>query len=94
MFYLMVFIFSLINSFIYLCISYNCEDTECYKDLARLRGLHYLTWEKRDKLVQEDEVGISEIHAIYSCIINFSAVRATKNYIPVIIYNHKQERTV
>ncbi|KAK2194258.1 hypothetical protein NP493_1g07044 [Ridgeia piscesae] len=34
---------------------YNCEDTECYKDLARLRGLHYLTWEKRDKLVQEDE---------------------------------------
>ncbi|KAI0240491.1 EGF domain-specific O-linked N-acetylglucosamine transferase [Lamellibrachia satsuma] len=34
---------------------YNCEDTECYKDLARLRGLHYITWERREKLIQEDE---------------------------------------
>lgn len=23
---------------------YNCEDTSCYKDLSRLRGIHYLTW--------------------------------------------------
>lgn len=24
---------------------YNCEDPNCYKDLARLRGVHYVTWE-------------------------------------------------
>lgn len=35
---------------------YNCEDTECYKDLARLRGVNYMTWENKEKLVQQDEV--------------------------------------
>ncbi|XP_031623122.1 EGF domain-specific O-linked N-acetylglucosamine transferase [Contarinia nasturtii] len=34
---------------------YNCEDSECYKDLARLRGVNYMTWENKDKLVQQDE---------------------------------------
>ncbi|XP_013380466.1 EGF domain-specific O-linked N-acetylglucosamine transferase isoform X2 [Lingula anatina] len=34
---------------------YNCEDSGCYYDLARLRGIKYMTWEKQDKLVQEDE---------------------------------------
>lgn len=24
---------------------YNCEDPNCYKDLARLRGVKYTTWE-------------------------------------------------
>ena len=37
--------------------SYNCDDENCYKDLARLRGMKYMTWENIDKLVQEDEVG-------------------------------------
>lgn len=35
---------------------YNCEDESCYADLARLKGLKYLTWEKSDKLFPEDEV--------------------------------------
>lgn len=35
---------------------YNCEDSGCYYDLARLRGVKYMTWEKKDKLFQEDEV--------------------------------------
>ena len=35
---------------------YNCEDEHCYKDLARLRGVHYMTWERKEKLIQEDEV--------------------------------------
>lgn len=39
-------------------ISYNCEDSECYKDLARLRGVNYMTWENKDKLVQQDAVDI------------------------------------
>nr|XP_022914214.1 EGF domain-specific O-linked N-acetylglucosamine transferase isoform X1 [Onthophagus taurus] len=34
---------------------YNCEDPNCYKDLARLRGVKYFTWENQDKLIQQDE---------------------------------------
>ncbi|KAK7102557.1 EGF domain-specific O-linked N-acetylglucosamine transferase-like [Littorina saxatilis] len=34
---------------------YNCEDSDCYHDLARLRGIRYMTWENKDKLIQEDE---------------------------------------
>ncbi|KAG8284583.1 hypothetical protein J6590_099867, partial [Homalodisca vitripennis] len=34
---------------------YNCEDESCYQDLARLRGVRYLTWENKEKLWQEDE---------------------------------------
>ncbi|KAL0894744.1 hypothetical protein ABMA27_013278 [Loxostege sticticalis] len=34
---------------------YNCEDPNCYFDLSRLRGLKYVTWENKDKLVQQDE---------------------------------------
>ncbi|XP_076644510.1 EGF-domain O-GlcNAc transferase isoform X2 [Halictus rubicundus] len=33
---------------------YNCEDPGCYKDLARLRGVKYFTWENTSKLVQQD----------------------------------------
>ncbi|XP_017766635.1 PREDICTED: EGF domain-specific O-linked N-acetylglucosamine transferase [Eufriesea mexicana] len=33
---------------------YNCEDPGCYKDLARLRGVKYFTWENASKLVQQD----------------------------------------
>lgn len=35
---------------------YHCEDPACYSDLARLRGVHYLTWEDQSKLIQQDEV--------------------------------------
>lgn len=34
---------------------YNCEDEHCYQDLARLRGVKYITWEKKEALYQEDE---------------------------------------
>ncbi|XP_004929309.2 EGF domain-specific O-linked N-acetylglucosamine transferase [Bombyx mori] len=34
---------------------YNCEDPNCYADLSRLRGLKYVTWEDKSKLVQQDE---------------------------------------
>jgi EGF domain-specific O-GlcNAc transferase len=34
---------------------YNCEDPNCYRDLARMRGVYYVTWENQEKLVQEDE---------------------------------------
>lgn len=35
---------------------YNCEDPNCYKDLARLRGVKYFTWEDTSKLIQQDPV--------------------------------------
>ncbi|XP_061474656.1 EGF domain-specific O-linked N-acetylglucosamine transferase isoform X2 [Rhineura floridana] len=34
---------------------YNCEDERCYLDLARLRGVHYITWQKKDKVFPQDE---------------------------------------
>jgi len=34
---------------------YNCGDVNCYKDLARLRGVRYMTWQDKDKLTPEDE---------------------------------------
>lgn len=34
---------------------YNCEDTECYKDLARLRGVKYITWEDESKVFPQDK---------------------------------------
>ncbi|XP_001599568.2 EGF domain-specific O-linked N-acetylglucosamine transferase [Nasonia vitripennis] len=33
---------------------YNCEDASCYKDLARLKGIKYLTWEDGEKLIEHD----------------------------------------
>lgn len=34
---------------------YNCEDPNCYMDLARLRGVKYLTWENSRKVFPEDQ---------------------------------------
>ncbi|XP_041445201.1 EGF domain-specific O-linked N-acetylglucosamine transferase isoform X1 [Xenopus laevis] len=34
---------------------YNCEDVRCYLDLARLRGIQYMTWEKGDKVFPQDK---------------------------------------
>ncbi|XP_026871274.2 EGF domain-specific O-linked N-acetylglucosamine transferase [Electrophorus electricus] len=33
---------------------YNCQDESCYRDLARLRGVHYLTWQRADKVFPQD----------------------------------------
>ena len=34
---------------------YNCEDPNCYKDLSRLRGVNYLTWQRHDLVYPQDE---------------------------------------
>ncbi|XP_021019794.1 EGF domain-specific O-linked N-acetylglucosamine transferase [Mus caroli] len=34
---------------------YNCEDERCYLDLARLRGIHYVTWRKPSKVFPQDK---------------------------------------
>lgn len=41
---------------------YNCGDTNCYRDLARLRGVSYVTWENQDKVFEKTE----ELHPQYS----------------------------
>lgn len=35
---------------------YNCEDAACYRDLARLKGVNYVTWERRDLFQADDGV--------------------------------------
>uniref|UniRef100_A0A3Q2E4Z0 EGF domain-specific O-linked N-acetylglucosamine transferase n=1 Tax=Cyprinodon variegatus TaxID=28743 RepID=A0A3Q2E4Z0_CYPVA len=34
---------------------YNCQDESCYRDLARLRGIRYVTWQKMDKMLPQDK---------------------------------------
>jgi protein O-GlcNAc transferase len=49
---------------------YHCEDPNCYSDLARLRGVKYLTWRDKSKLKAQDikqdlESSYYEKHANY-----------------------------
>lgn len=48
---------------------YNCEDEGCYYDLARLRGVRYLTWEKKRYLDQEDEVNFGHYYIQLDTVI-------------------------
>lgn len=41
---------------------YNCQDESCYRDLARLRGVRYVTWQKLDKVLPQDKVGETPPH--------------------------------
>ncbi|TKC46461.1 hypothetical protein EI555_017696 [Monodon monoceros] len=34
---------------------YNCGDERCYLDLARLRGVHYITWRRQSKVFPQDK---------------------------------------
>uniref|UniRef100_A0A8C9KZK6 EGF domain-specific O-linked N-acetylglucosamine transferase n=1 Tax=Panthera tigris altaica TaxID=74533 RepID=A0A8C9KZK6_PANTA len=34
---------------------YNCGDERCYLDLARLRGIHYITWRRQNKVFPQDK---------------------------------------
>ena len=45
--------------------SYNCEDDGCYRDLARLRGIGYFTWENIEKLKAQDKVFM-----VFLCLID------------------------
>lgn len=35
---------------------YNCEDPNCYMDLARVRGINYITWENEEKLTKDNSI--------------------------------------
>uniref|UniRef100_H3D0M6 EGF domain-specific O-linked N-acetylglucosamine transferase n=1 Tax=Tetraodon nigroviridis TaxID=99883 RepID=H3D0M6_TETNG len=34
---------------------YNCQDESCYRDLARLRGVRYVTWQKMNQVFPQDK---------------------------------------
>lgn len=38
---------------------YNCEDPNCYKDLARLRGVNYVTWQN-SSLIESVDAGYED----------------------------------
>lgn len=38
---------------------FNCGDVNCYKDLARFRGINYMTWEN-DALVEAIKTGYKD----------------------------------
>lgn len=40
----------------YLNFRYNCEDTNCYSDLARLAGVKYFTWSNTSLLETVNDV--------------------------------------
>ncbi|ODN03890.1 EGF domain-specific O-linked N-acetylglucosamine transferase [Orchesella cincta] len=39
---------------------YNCGDVHCYADLARLRGVKYMTWQDESKVSKEDDGSFKE----------------------------------
>ncbi|CAO1415149.1 unnamed protein product [Diamesa hyperborea] len=51
---------------------YNCEDANCYKDLARLRGVNYITWEDDELLHEEGEGSHPESGAKHAKFTNYS----------------------
>ena len=51
---------------------YNCEDSNCYKDLARLRGVNYITWEDDELLHEEGEGSHPESGAKHAKFTNYS----------------------
>nr|XP_039263977.1 EGF domain-specific O-linked N-acetylglucosamine transferase-like [Styela clava] len=50
---------------------YNCGDIRCYRDLAGLRGLRYLTWEDESK-VRDHDRGIHPHYGDHAKFWNFS----------------------
>ena len=41
-------------------LRYNCGDERCYLDLARLRGVHYITWQRQNKVFPQDKVKFND----------------------------------
>lgn len=60
------------------CLRYNCEDERCYLDLARLRGVHYITWRKPSKVFPQDKVTSSQM--VWNLVINMRATTESQRY--------------
>jgi EGF domain-specific O-GlcNAc transferase len=51
---------------------YNCEDKDCYLDLARLRGIEYFTWEDESKVYPQDEGKHPQLGTPHKKFTNYS----------------------
>lgn len=51
---------------------YNCEDKDCYADLARLRGVKYFTWENEAKVTPQDEGKHPQLGTPHKKFTNYS----------------------
>ena len=50
---------------------FNCGDIRCYRDLARLRGLRYMTWENSSKVFEHDK-NLHESYGNHAKFWNFT----------------------
>ena len=49
---------------------YNCNDESCYKDLARLRGVRYITWSNKEKIFSQ-KLEKSDEHLAHEKFTNY-----------------------
>lgn len=64
-------------------LRYNCEDERCYLDLARLRGVHYITWQKPSKVFPQDKVTFSQM--VWSPVIKMGAITESQRYTVLLL---------
>lgn len=61
---------------------HNCEDKDCYADLARLRGIKYFTWEDESKVHPQDEGKHPQLGTPHKKFTNYSF--DTKEFIRIV----------
>nr|XP_054752366.1 EGF domain-specific O-linked N-acetylglucosamine transferase-like isoform X1 [Lytechinus pictus] len=71
----------------------NCEDLNCYKDLAAIRGVKYMTWENNDLLQKRNEIdhpSLGKPHAKF-CDYEFDVPEFRRLILKAIshVRNHK-----
>lgn len=54
----------------------NCEDERCYKDLASLRGVHYMTWQNWDLLQKVNEVPHPSLGVLHAKFCDYTFDKA------------------
>ncbi|XP_055614137.1 EGF domain-specific O-linked N-acetylglucosamine transferase [Uranotaenia lowii] len=75
---------------------YHCEDRNCYKDLARLKGVKYMTWERDDLIYPEDEGKHPESGERHAKFTNYAF--DTKEFARLVasgadhVWNHEEYR--
>ncbi|RNA43328.1 EGF domain-specific O-linked N-acetylglucosamine transferase [Brachionus plicatilis] len=75
---------------------HNCEDKDCYADLARLRGIKYFTWENESKVYPQDDGKHPQLGTPHKKFTNYSF--DTKEFIRIVnkmieyVKNHPKYR--
>lgn len=66
---------------------YNCQDDSCYRDLARLRGVRYVTWQQMNKVFPQDKVGECSVRAISNPALISHAHALMLLLLPVLVFD-------